>query len=417
MLQTTPRETHEPTVIDPTVSDAHAPASGVNPKTLRTLKMSPWLIRGSIGLLSVGGLVYFTLLHPASHGPSGSTPSAAAPKSQTVNNGTDVLVRAYRISDPTDAAASTYTLSGTLQPRYSSQLGFRIAGKIIERTVEVGDRVRQGQVLYRLDPEDSQLQLQVAESDLAAAQSQLQLVVAEEKRLAELKRTNSASQSDYDIALSARDTARARLDSAERRWQLAKNQREYCALTADQDGLVVKLYAEVGQVVAAGQGVLQWVQGDELEAVVSVPESLLSTVQNDHAQISFWSLPDQRIEGHLREISPIADPASRTYDARFQLKDRLPGLALGMTATVHLIRAQRDGMRLPMGAVANAGDRPIVWRILDEGHVQAVPVQISKYEKDSAIVTGDLHPGDLVVSAGAQRIDDRCRVRIWYEPR
>jgi RND family efflux transporter MFP subunit len=363
---------------------------------------------------ALAAIVYMSFQH-ASPGTEPSHPTGAAQRPASINNGTDVLVRAYEISAASNTTPSNYTLSGTLQPRYLSQLGFRIAGKIIERHVEVGDRVTQGQILFRLDPIDSQLQLQMAESDLVAAQSQLQLVEAEERRLADLKRTNSTSQSDYDIALSARDTARARLDAAERRLKLTRNQLEYCELSADQDGLVVKLQAEVGQVVSLGQPVLQWVQGDELEAVVSIPESLLDEVQHSRAEISFWSLPDQRVVGQLREISPIADPVSRTYDARFRLNDRLQGLALGMTATVHLLHARQDGIRLPMSAIANTGERPVVWKILDDGHVASVPIEILKYETDSALVRSQLLPGDRIVAAGVQRIDDQCRVRIWQD--
>lgn len=393
--------------------DAIAP-SATRPKPNAFRQTATWLARVAIALGALAAIVYMSFQH-SSPGTGAAHPPGGAQRPASINNGTDVLVRAHEISDASNTTPSNYTLSGTLQPRYLSQLGFRIAGKIIERHVEVGDRVTRGQVLFRLDPVDSQLQLQMAESDLVAAKSQLHLVEAEERRLADLKRTNSASQSDYDIALSARDTARARLDAAQRRLTLSRNQLDYCELTADQDGLVVKLHAEVGQVVSPGQHVLHWVQGDELEAVVSIPESLLDEVQHSHAEISFWSLPSQRIVGQLREISPIADPVSRTYDARFRLNDRVPGLALGMTATVHLFHARQDGIRLPMSAIANAGERPIVWKILDDGHVAAVPIEILKYETDSALVRSQLKPGDRIVAAGVQRIDDQCRVRIWQD--
>ena len=166
-------------------------------------------------------------------------------------NGTELLVRAYKIPDPNITRTGQRSFSGTLQARYQSLLGFRVAGKIVQRLVEVGDRVRQGQVLFRLDPTDYDLQLQVAQADLEAAKSQLVQIEAEERRLSDLRKTRSASQSDHDLAVAARDTARSRLQAAINREMLARNQREYAELVADQDGLVTRLMAEIGQVVSA----------------------------------------------------------------------------------------------------------------------------------------------------------------------
>jgi membrane fusion protein, multidrug efflux system len=380
-------------------------------------RLGTWVARGLVVTGALAGAGW--LVHEQQQSNDASTTLlASGPSTPAVaNNGTTLLVRAYTIQDPSGDSLSTPSLPGTLQARYRSQLGFRLGGKIIERHVEVGQRVTQGQVLFRLDPEDSDLQLQVAESDLAAARSQSQLVEVEARRLAELKRTNSISQSDYDVAVSARETARARLDASENRLLLARNQREYCDLTADQDGLVTLLNAEIGQVVAPGQAVLQWIHGDELEVVVSIPESLLSQVAEHQVEISFWSLPGQTVPGVLREISPIADPVTRTFDARFQLVRKIPKLAVGLTATVHLKQRGDDGIRIPMGAIATDGTQPHVWRILADGHVESVPVEILKYESEGAMVRAQLAPNDRIVSAGVQRVDSQCTVRVWYDHR
>lgn len=379
-------------------------------------RLGTWVMRGVVACGAFAGAGWLMHEQQQSHDAAPMSPAAnTASKKALANNGTELLVRAYTIQDPSGDTPSKRTLTGVLKARYQSQLGFRLGGKIIERNVELGQRMKQGQVLFRLDPEDSDLQLQVAESDLVAARSQLQLVETEERRLAELKRTNSTSQSDYDVAVSARETARARLDAAENRLMLAKNQREYCDLTADQDGLVSKLNGEVGQVVAPGQSVLEWIHGDEIEAVVGIPESLLSEVAEHQAEISFWSLPGQRIPGVLRELSPIADPVSRMFDARFQLERTIPNLALGMTTTVHLLHHRDDGLRIPMGAIATNGTQPHVWRILADGHVESVPVEILKYESEGAVVRGQLAPNDRIVSAGVQRVDSQCLVRVWYD--
>jgi multidrug efflux system membrane fusion protein len=330
-------------------------------------------------------------------------------------NGTELLVRAYTIPDGRGGVSSQRTFSGTLQARYQSLLGFRVPGKIIERHIEVGDRVAKGQVLFRLDPTDFDLQIQVAESDLEAAKSQLIQNEAEERRLAELRQTRSTSQSDYELALAARDTARARLRAAENRWMMARNQRDYAELMADQDGLVTKIMVEVGQVVSPGQPLVHWVQGSDLEAVVSIPESLQRTLDQRNASIRFWSRPDLIVRGVLREISPVADPLSRTYDARYTLIDPPSDLALGLTATVVIDQSDSDGIMVPMASIAQSETAPIVWRIAKDGSVEAVAVEILKYGPQHALVKGPLVPGDRIVSAGVQRIDTQCRVRVWQD--
>jgi RND family efflux transporter MFP subunit len=158
---------------------------------------------------------------------------------------------------------------------------------------------------------------------------------------------------------------------------------------------------------------LQWAHGDELEAVVSIPESLHQEIKNHDVEISFWSRPNERIQGKLRELSPIADPLSRTYDARFQLREPPADLAIGLTATVHLLQARNEGTRIPMGAIANGNAQPIVWRILDDNTVESVPVEVLRYESEGAVVRGELRAGDRIISAGVQKIDANCRVRIW----
>lgn len=405
-------------------------------------RIAPWMVRWIIGGAMLTALAWVAFFSHEAKGhrkspairhdgslPVDGDPAAAAIESRRENakdtrstnsphlpgNGTQLLVRAYTIPDGSGGATSQRTFSGTLQARYQSLLGFRVAGKIIERHVEVGDRVAKGQVLFRLDPTDFDLQIQVAESDLEAAKSQLIQNEAEERRLAELRLTRSTSQSDYELALAARDTARARLRAAENRWMMAKNQRDYAELAADQDGLVTKIMVEVGQVVSPGQPLVHWVQGSDLEAVVSIPESLQRMLDQRNATIRFWSRPDLTVRGLLREISPVADPLSRTYDARFTLIDPPRDLALGLTATVVIDQAETDAILIPMGSIAQSDTDPIVWRIAKDGSVEPVVVEILKYGPQRAWIRGPLTPGDQIVSAGVQRIDTQCRVRVWQD--
>lgn len=333
------------------------------------------------------------------------------------SNGSEVLVRVYTVTDPMKDRRSLRSLAGTLQPRYQSPLGFRIGGKVIARHVETGDRVVRGQLLMQLDPEDASLQVDVADADWTANRSQLTQVEAEANRLRPLLGNGSVSKSEYDFATAARDTAKARFEAADRRKRLAENQREYCDLKADRDGLVTSVIAEIGQVVAAGQPVMQWMQGDELEAAVSVPESLHREVRDLKAEVTLWSRPGVVLQGRLRELSPIANLPSRMYDARFELVDPPTDLALGMTATVHLSDSEILGITIPMSAIAERHGQPAVWRVQNDGSLQSVGVSIVRFETELAIVRGNLYEGDQLVSAGVQKLDPECRVRVWKDDR
>ena len=329
-------------------------------------------------------------------------------------NGSELVVRAFSIETGSGASAAKHAFTGTMQPRYQASVGFRVPGKVSERLVEVGQRIKKGEVLFRLEPEDSDLQLRVAEADQISARSLLKQTAAEEARLQQLRSSGSVSQSEYELGLANRDVANARLDASRRRLALATNQRTYCDLLADTDGLVTSIQAEAGQVVNIGQSVLQVMQTDELEANVSLPESLVSTVKKLRASATFWSRPGLEMPVELRELSPKADPISRTYDARFKLKDAAPDLAIGMTVSIQLSSELDEGLCIPITSIASRNDRPVVWRIEPiSGRVETVKIEILQYRNETAVIRGPFRSGDRIVSAGVQRIDENSRVRIW----
>ena len=330
------------------------------------------------------------------------------------HNGSELVVRAFTIEGRWGATGSKHSLTGTMQPRHQASVAFRVTGKISDRLVEVGQRIKRGQPLFRMNAEDIELQLRVAESEQISAQSLLKQSAAEESRLKQLRATNSVSQSDYDLGLANRDVAKARVDAADRRLTLAKNQRLYCDLLADADGVVTAIHAEAGQVVNVGQAVLNLTQSDELEAVVSLPEGLVSDAKNLRAVATFWSKPNLELPAELRELAPMADPISRTYDAKFKLMQLVQDLAIGMTVTISLSTNTEDGLCIPITSLAAQNQVPIVWRIdSNSGLVDAVPVTVKEYRNETAVVRGDLKSGDRIVSAGVQRIDEKTKVRIW----
>ena len=360
-----------------------------------------------LGLLAAGAAFAFhNFGHNGEHEPTKFEPTLAP-------NGTELVVRAFTIESDSQMQGSTSGFTGTLEPRYQSQLGFRVAGKIASRHVEVGDRVQAGDILFRLDPTDYDLQLRVAESDLASAKSTVAQAMAEEQRLRNLRTTGSVSQSEYDLSLASRDVAAARVESAEKKLQLAKNQRQYCDLTADADGLLVSISGEAGQVVNVGQSIAQITKGTELEAVVNIPENRVRDIKTLSSRIRFWSHPDLDIASELRELSPIADPVSRTYVAKFRLLSDSPLLSIGMTATVHLSAYEATGVCIPITSISRNGELASVWKIEKSGEVTACPIDVIQYRDNTAIVRGPLRAGDQIVSAGVQRVDEHVRVRVW----
>ena len=329
-------------------------------------------------------------------------------------NGSELVVRAFVVQTNWGAAGAKHAFTGTLQPRYQTSVAFRVAGKIAERNVEVGQRVKKGDILFRMDPEDVGLQLRVAEAEQISAQSLLKQSSAEEARLLQLRTTGSVSHSEYEVGLANRDVAKGRADAANRRLELATNQRTYCNLIADSDGLITSLQAEAGQVVNVGQSVLQLMQTDELEAKVSLPESLVADVKKLSATATFWSRAGLELQAELRELSPIADPISRTFDAKYKLVDSAPDLAIGMTVSILLSNSPDEGLCLPVTSIASRNDSPIVWRIdLASGQVEAVAIEILQYRNETVVVRGPFLSGDRIVSAGVQRIDENSRVRVW----
>jgi multidrug efflux system membrane fusion protein len=333
---------------------------------------------------------------------SESAPYVAAPQP----------VRAAAVTLSAATEARSYT--GTIQPRYESDLGFRVGGKIIERLVNVGDRVRPGMVLARLDATDYRLSLESAEAELKAAQSSLKQAEADEGRYAALNKKAWVSDASYDQKRAAADEARGRVERSGRALSLAKNQLAYTDLVATEAGVITALPVEVGQVVSAGQLIVRVARLDELEAVVSIPESRIDDDRDAVATVTLWADAGRVYEATLREVSPQADPATRTYQARFSLPNPDGAITLGKTATVHLA-SEGDGMRagLPLAAVFKDQGQPSVW-LIDEAHGRLIKqaVEVSSWTETSAIISGGLAAGQKIVAAGVHKLDAGIPVRI-----
>ena len=315
---------------------------------------------------------------------------------------------------PSDAGAQmSYT--GDVRPRYETALGFRVAGKIVARKVDVGSRVKKGQELARLDPSDYRLNIEAAKSQLAAAQSDFLQAKDDLQRYRELWEKKFISAAEFDRRQNAYNVAKARLELAQAQLGVSQNQSAYTSLRADQDGIITSISAEVGQVVSAGQEVMRLAQLGEKEVVVSVPESRLDALRAiNQVSIGLWAAPDVRMAGRIREISPSADPVTRTYSVKVSILKPPAEVQLGMTANV-LLGDEKAGsvVRLPLSALFQNGQEPAVW-LVDEktGQVKLTPVKVARYTQDAVEIASGLNAGDLVVRAGVHKLTAGQRVRI-----
>ncbi|VTS04772.1 efflux RND transporter periplasmic adaptor subunit [Tuwongella immobilis] len=314
-------------------------------------------------------------------------------------------------------APQSYT--GVIRARYETDLGFRVGGKVTSRRVEIGQLVAPGQILATLDPEDYELAVRVAEADVAAAEAEAKVAAQEEARAKSLLQSKAISSSEYDSRLSLSEATRERREKAKRSLQLAKNRLEYCTLTADSAGVVCSLMLEAGQVVAEGQSLIRIARLEEKEAIVSIPEHRMNELPDQRAEISLWSGKGQRIPAKLRELSPTADPTTRTYQARFTLLESVPGIELGMTATVHLSsRIEETAVVVPATAILSRGTQPIVWQVdATQGKITPISVVVREYRQDRVVLAEGLRGGETIVRAGVQKLDAAQTVRIVEDRR
>jgi multidrug efflux system membrane fusion protein len=308
---------------------------------------------------------------------------------------------------------TSYT--GDVRPRYETALGFRVAGKIVARKVEVGSRVQRGQELARLDPSDYRLNIEAAKSQLAAAQSDYLQAKDDLQRYRELFDKKFISAAEFDRRQNAYTVAQAKLEQAQAELGVTQNQSAYTSLRADRDGIITSISAEVGQVVSAGQEVMRLAQLGEKEVVVSVPEGRLDELRAvDQVAITLWAAPDARFAGHIREISPSADPVTRTYSVKVTILKPTAQVQLGMTANV-LLGEERTGavVHLPLSALYQNGKEPAVWVVDPKtSQVKLTPVTVVRYTQEAVEIGAGLHPGDVVVRAGVHKLTAGQRVRI-----
>lgn len=317
------------------------------------------------------------------------------------------LVKVQQVNSSDSAQEENY--SGMVRGRYETALSFQVGGKIISRDVQTGSLVRAGDVLMTLDPKDIVEQSRSAEAQVSSAKAQLQLAKANLDRYSELFKAEAIAAVVLDQYKTQCDAAQAAYDVAIAQAQQSQNALDYTTLTANADGVISDVQAEVGQVVAAGQSVLTLVQTGELEVVVDIPENKISAVQiGQRVSINFWATNDI-VSGTVREIAPMADSASRTFTIKISLPS-MQSVQLGMTANVSIREGSSNAIILPMSAIYQTGDSAQVW-LVNGDKVKLKRVEVTAFDDNNVQVRG-LKSGDVVVVAGVNKLRDGQEVRV-----
>jgi RND family efflux transporter MFP subunit len=325
------------------------------------------------------------------------------------------VIRPVKVVEIAPAATTrTLSYSGSVKSRTEMNLGFRVAGKLIERKVDIGDRVKKGYVLARLDPTDYQLAVQSAEADLRSAQKALETADLANRRAKTLFAQNAVPKAQVEQAQLSYDQAAATRTAAQSALEQAKNQLAYAELTSDRDGIVSAVNADRGQVVSAGAAVLTVVADDEKEVQIAVPETEISEFSpGKTVKARFWADDALALTGKVREVSGSADPQSRTFSVRISLpaNDRV---LIGMTAMIDAeIHAQTAAYAVPLTALTEKDGAKIVWTVDPaKATVHARPVEVGAFTADGVGVISGLKAGDLVVAAGTQFMRENLTVKL-----
>ncbi|NTF34455.1 efflux RND transporter periplasmic adaptor subunit [Rhizobium skierniewicense] len=363
--------------------------------------MTKKFLISSSALIAVAGVAVAAFVFwPNQHVSATADPRTAAPY--------------VSMTDAKLPASVTRSLTGTVAARVQSDLGFRVPGKIVERLVNLGDDVKAGQPLMRIDETDLRLARTAKKNAVAAAQATFVQALADEKRFSSLVKTNAASTQQYERAKAALDTAEAQLSAAQAEANVADNEATYSVLYADVDGTVVDTLGESGQVVAAGQAVIRLAKAGAREAVIWMPENIRPEV-GTVASASIYGREGQD-KAVLRQISASADPRTRTYETRWVLQGTAAETPLGATVSVNIPNKDaQTHAEIPVGAIIDDGTRSGVW-VVDKAAsiVRFREIKVERLGEENAIVSG-LTAGEEIVALGAHLLSEGSPVRTTIE--
>ena len=335
--------------------------------------------------------------------------SGCAKKPPTVEH--PIVVQAETIQPGVQSASFTY--AGDVRGRYESQFAFQASGRIRERLVSNGESVSAGQALMRIDLADLKTLLDRSRADLEAAQADYRLNELTYKRYKELARQEVISKGEFDTHTAQFQVATAKLRAAEAAYRQAGQQYGYGTLVADADGVIADIKVEAGQVVSAGQVALTLVRAGEMEVQIHVPEQRVDEIrQTARIRVNFWALPQMEVDGVIREVAALADSSTRTYMVRVAIP-QIDTVKFGMSATVKVWPGDAKArIILPIAAVYQSGNKPHLWLVENEV-LRLQPVELGDFLSEGVVVRTGLKPGDIVVTAGVQRLQEGKKVKIW----
>jgi len=321
-------------------------------------------------------------------------------------------VRAIRVERK--PAGEIVTLTGEIRAQDTVSLAFRLDGKMLERRVSVGDRVESGEVVARLDDQNQQNALRSAQADLQAAQATLAQATSAEARQRDLIGKGITTQSSYDAAKQQLESARSQVEAAEARLRTAQDQLAYTVLQADAAGTVTAKGAEPGEVVRAGQMIVQVARQGGRDAVFDVPAQLIRIApRNPPVDVALSDDPTIHARGRVREVSPEADPVTRTFQVKVGLIDPPDAMRLGATVRGSTLLGSEPVMEIPATALTEANGKPAVWVVDPAAATVALRnVEIGRYGAGTAVVATGLETGDTVVTAGVHSLRPGQKVRL-----
>lgn len=327
------------------------------------------------------------------------------------------LIRTLTVGSSATTTGNTY--AGEVRARHQSALSFRVGGKLTAREVNVGEQVKAGQVLARLDPQDLQLGEAAAAAQVAAAQAQFNVTRNDLERVRGLHAKGYASQGELDRFTTQFESAQAQLEAVKAQRNQVANQARYAVLTATSAGVVTAVLAEAGQVVAPGQTVVEVAKGGEIEVAAAVPEDRINTVREGMAvQVSLWAGGGKTYPAVVREVSSAADPLTRTYALRAAVGNPPAEMKLGMTAAVTIpVEGLPDLIHLPASAMVTQGGKAGVWVLAAEtSTVQFRAVEFVGVERNEVLVGAGLKAGEVIATAGASYLREGQKVRPMTAP-
>lgn len=342
----------------------------------------------------------------------GCSSNASPPQTGATKESPVLTVKSFVVGDRAQLAA--LRLPGELRAHEEARLGFRVGGKLVARRVDMGAPVKRGQLLAELDPQDFVLATGTQRASLDAAKADQALAAQELERVQRLREQSFVSQAQVDRQQASFDAAQARVKALQAQVAQTQNQATYTRLVADSDGLVTGVDAEPGQVVQPGQSVVRVAKSGHIEAVVQVPEARLSDFRKSASfAVEVSALDNKVFTATLAELSPQAEPLTRTFMAKLALTETDPALTLGMSITVMQTQEATDlGFVVPASALYTRSDQPNVW-VIDAGSstVKLTPVATAGLTGDQVIIRSGLKSGDRIVAAGGNLLIAGQKVR------